>query len=925
MNIEQRLKKLSDDNPNYALLWAQWEFDKKLLSRALNSVSRDFPHYSLHDSSHSSTIITQIEKVIAPNIDKLSATDCWLLLESCYWHDAGMIITHDEKKDLLKDNNFNIYLQDLYQSDSDLAIYAKIVLDKKNKNDINQALLISNALTFIIADYFRKIHAKRSGEHVIDPDRIRVNSPRTSLIPQRLFNFVAEIVQCHGKKKESILEIAKYNDGMDAKDYAHPRYIAALLRIGDLLDIDDGRFCATLLANIGDVPKTSTEHQHKHASIKHLYIDSNVIEIKAECEMYGGYHAQQAWFDYIESEFDYQKRVWNDIVPASDYRALPTLGVLSCTIKDYITIDGKVPTLSLDQKRVYSYITGSQIYSERLPFIRELIQNSVDAIYYSAWEELYESESFLNIDESEKRSLFIKELEKNKIDIKYYKTQHRNQDSVVFSVKDTGTGMCLDDIKKFLKVGSESITSRKELLRTMPGWASPSGFFGIGLQAVFKMCSQVSIYTKKIESPFYEIIILNEGNEFFNISIKEIKDAKKKKFIGTEVTAIFDEGIIGAVSADSLRYHELNELLSRYDALEYNEDIYFHHYVNNIVSKDFTYSNIPITLLGNEISKDFDCNDYQPEELILESDYELGIDYNLKIDMRGTNSLKYKFKGVGFDTYSGFGAIAGVINIFNNDAGYWLTIDRKKGRTDRMQELIDLVEKVAIKNESMIRKNSESKAAADFFYFSRFDSTKDNLWHSYIINDNSVDEYLFKNRHLTVYNNNSFAMYNSTVPYIHEVSIILLKRIVKKMKFSLHAQLAESKHFLRDSQVVDVTYSLTFKNDGQHRFTATIDLIQEEIKYTRNTHLKRMYFCCYDAKYDDISIHRKFINDLMGSASVFSTWFDYVLIGPKETVSWAEDINNIWNFYKERNCLMVPEDRFKELYKMLWTELDLIK
>ncbi|HGG8850794.1 TPA: hypothetical protein ACJJ1B_001819 [Enterobacter roggenkampii] len=98
MRIEKRLKKLSDENPNYSLLWAQWEFDKKLLSRALNSVTRDFPHYSLHDASHSSTIITQIEKVIAPNIEKLSATDCWLLLESCYWHDAGMIITNEEKK-----------------------------------------------------------------------------------------------------------------------------------------------------------------------------------------------------------------------------------------------------------------------------------------------------------------------------------------------------------------------------------------------------------------------------------------------------------------------------------------------------------------------------------------------------------------------------------------------------------------------------------------------------------------------------------------------------------------------------------------------------------------------------------------------------------------------------------------------------------
>jgi hypothetical protein len=98
---------------------------------------------------------------------------------------------------------------------------------------------------------------------------------------------VAQIVQCHGRNPDAILELAKYNDGMDAEDYAHPRYIAALLRIGDLLDIDDGRFCPTLLANIGNVPVSSKNHQEKHASIKHLLINSEVIEIKLSANNMG--------------------------------------------------------------------------------------------------------------------------------------------------------------------------------------------------------------------------------------------------------------------------------------------------------------------------------------------------------------------------------------------------------------------------------------------------------------------------------------------------------------------------------------------------------------------------------------------------------------------------------------------------------------
>lgn len=49
MKIEERLKMLAHENDNFSLLLAQWEFDKKLLNRALNTIVRDFPHYSLHD------------------------------------------------------------------------------------------------------------------------------------------------------------------------------------------------------------------------------------------------------------------------------------------------------------------------------------------------------------------------------------------------------------------------------------------------------------------------------------------------------------------------------------------------------------------------------------------------------------------------------------------------------------------------------------------------------------------------------------------------------------------------------------------------------------------------------------------------------------------------------------------------------------
>ncbi|MRT58133.1 hypothetical protein GJV11_18640, partial [Enterobacteriaceae bacterium RIT693] len=578
MKIEERLKFLANSNSNYSLLWAQWEFDKKLLARALNTVSRDFPHYSLHDASHSSTIITQIEKVIAPNIEKLSATDCWLLLESCYWHDAGMIISNDEKKKLLESEDFRGHLEELAQGSHELASHAKAILEGKEQNDIKKALQISNSLTFVIADYFRVLHADRSGWNVSDPTRIKVNSPRTSLIPQRLFNFVAEIVQCHGKNREAILEIVKYNDGMDANDYAHPRYIAALLRIGDLLDIDDGRFCPTLLANIGDVPQSSHDHQHKHASIKHLFITSDVIEIEAECEEYGGYHAQQSWFSYIQDEFDYQKRVWNEIVPDNTYRSLPTTGKLKCSIKNLITLDSRVPKITLDPKRIYEYLAGFQLYSEDYPFIREVIQNSIDATYYRAWEELNYTESIELLSDAECRDSFEEYVKKYPVHVSI--KEQCIQEGLIkceLRVVDQGTGMALDEIKKILHVGSESVKERKLAQRKMPEWVKPAGYFGIGLHSVFNFCEKVVIKTKKIGFPCYEMTV--EKIDGMSITLVELDGEKN---IGTELLAYF-------YSPETPRHYYDNGTRShgKYDPLCDDVPPYFSTVVREAISDNF--------------------------------------------------------------------------------------------------------------------------------------------------------------------------------------------------------------------------------------------------------------------------------------------------------------------------------------------------
>ena len=111
--IEQVLRTKTNGQDN-AILVGQWEYDKQLIPSALNAVSTVFPHYSLHDETHSISIINNIIRIIGKDtINEMSPTDLWLLLEASYCHDLGMIITADEIEKSLSNGTFISFFRNI--------------------------------------------------------------------------------------------------------------------------------------------------------------------------------------------------------------------------------------------------------------------------------------------------------------------------------------------------------------------------------------------------------------------------------------------------------------------------------------------------------------------------------------------------------------------------------------------------------------------------------------------------------------------------------------------------------------------------------------------------------------------------------------------------------------------------------------------
>ena len=107
----------------------------------------------------------------------------------------------------------------------------------------------------ITADYIRCHHEERS-------KKFFENLSKTigiEVAENRLYNLLGKVVYSHGKDLDYIFsELPKETIGFGT-ERIHPQFIALLLRIGDLLDLDNNRFDSMLLQHFGALPKSKYE------------------------------------------------------------------------------------------------------------------------------------------------------------------------------------------------------------------------------------------------------------------------------------------------------------------------------------------------------------------------------------------------------------------------------------------------------------------------------------------------------------------------------------------------------------------------------------------------------------------------------------------------------------------------------------------
>lgn len=434
--------------------------------RAL-TIRDTFPMFTLHDETHICNVMRIMEYLLGERINDLSRDEAAMLVLAACCHDIGMSVSERDKAELLRDiDRINKYL-DCHHSE-----YVKAYSNGSDTPQMTDEM---------IQNYFRTIHHERVWDllgNVEWPFALEGHVDRNDLI---------KICQSHGKDTALLANL-------EPRRTVDLRFCAILLRLSDILDYDTSRAPRAVYeySGLNEAEGASFEKNreewHKHFSSRgfdFIHIKNReakyLLDFSATCKSMNVEQTVNSYLDWVDKELaDCDRELsrfegkWKDLV-------LPDKITRNITAEGYVSGQYR---LTLDQEQVMDLLVGKDLYSDPAVFVRELIQNAIDAV--RTREQLDK-----NLPRGWKPQIKIR-------------TWMDNEGYHWFRIEDNGIGMTEDVIKNyFLKIGRSyynSDTFKKEKIRCgADDDYMPISRFGIGILSCFmgdKDLNRVEVSTK---------------------------------------------------------------------------------------------------------------------------------------------------------------------------------------------------------------------------------------------------------------------------------------------------------------------------------------------------------------------------------------------------------------------------------------------
>lgn len=472
----------SVDSPFLPKIQEVYEQVKDILNSRVQHV---FPHYTLHNTGHSFRIMEYMSKLVG-DITKLNELEIALMVYSALLHDIGMAVSED----------------DINSIKADSFPFCEVKFSAMKK-------IMGGNEVLALQEYVRRIHASLSGRYIRENLKDKLVIPKLTSLD--FTKELALICEAHTEDYDWIKANLRTNEVRG--DYSfNPQFIAAILRLADILDIDGNRTPYNLYKLIS--PKGVSDEEWK----QHFVISNNekiAINEKTQQKkiVFHGKATNASihrkilvYIGWIKNELTNATALVNGM-PAQYSLVYDTNPEVNIQTEGYTFSDYK---MTLEFRAISSLLMGEKIYGSKSLGLRELIQNSLDSC------------RIRQETEDQKRE-FGQDAYQPKI--KVILDQQKN----LTIIKDNGTGMSMDIIKKhFLNIGVSYYNSTDFLLKDFD--YKPIGNFGIGFLSCFMLSDEVKVLTRHYKSKHKYLIELEKGNEW--TSLTETEDVT---FDGTEV------------------------------------------------------------------------------------------------------------------------------------------------------------------------------------------------------------------------------------------------------------------------------------------------------------------------------------------------------------------------------------------------------
>jgi len=369
---------------------------KEQVAQILSLIGREgiFSTYTIHDISHIDAMLSMLDWLVPESTRNVMTPVDWLLMVlAIYFHDLGMVTTSMEYERRNDNPEFTSWRDALAKTSSGREYLARM-----NRMNAEEKEL------FLFQEFIRKGHAQRirewiTGRHTRDwGPHVRPIANRVAELvkspPARFRDYLATACESHHladlDRTDRYPLVARF--GNDANEVANVQYASVLLRTTDLLHVTKDRTPSAMYEWIKFSDPKSVEEWDKQLGtfavgpkgrkLEETDPDSAVIVLNADFTEERPLFALQEYIAYADTEIKQSKR-WIDISKDSpdgrDY-SFPWH-----KLEGDVRLEGVPPQpmrFELDRGQLLDLLVGHTIYNDPTVAVRELLQNSIDAVRY---------------------------------------------------------------------------------------------------------------------------------------------------------------------------------------------------------------------------------------------------------------------------------------------------------------------------------------------------------------------------------------------------------------------------------------------------------------------------------------------------------------------------------------------------------------